>query len=1411
MMNSQHEKAIAPEEVKSSDIIATELAESKSGRKIKPNRRIYGNYEETKKSKSEGFKKTDSKYKSKKSSSTNSNAATATGVPEIPVDKTPAVEIPTSTKAMCGYCHKGHQEDPLESGKMFSINGVITHYFCMLFTYNSNQFGADSEGLFGFFGEEVKQQIENGQKKLCKYCSKPGATSRCKKKRCGVMMHFPCGQEVGATFQFTGKMTVYCKNHRVKQKVETFPTPPDTDCVICYETVEQEKMENFRRVRAPCCGRHLHRNCVQRFAMSSGTQHFKCPNCNNKDDILKDFKKLGIYIPYKDAEWELPAQSSFYNFQDMYVQTKRCFVKECICKEEEGRSYNDVDGEFEIVLCDMCGTNGVHIKCAKVNEDTLDYACVDCGGDVALEERTFESGNASLASSTLNLSLASTVDESLGSDKESTSSSISSIRDFVKQFEIGSFEEVGSSSNSKNNDSLDSLLDTSESGMSLTSLFNTTEESVSSASDGKIESGVNNDNVQTRPYKKRGPKSKTQVANSSPVPVLDVQPALNVQSKHNFFKHTEEITKMLEDLKKREQEKKAKDAFLKSLAEAQASEKKVATNEKNKDNSYEFGKYLAKSLGKGEKNKVVAEEIQRKINEIAINVSIPNLEDPQDVPIDMEPTLSMTMPFIKVRTDLIAGTALNTTNIMDESKNVYEVTKVFEQIIGGDSGDASVIAIEDVSIEISEKRQKFGSFLLTKEHSKLVAKKKDSSYIDSFYKHLEPTVTVQPIEANKDIITESSDVVTSMKEQANIVQNSLVSADVKEISDEEELFAYEDDNEEIPEENDSDISNLGLEIVDSFTCSDSFIDELLDSPVKSADTEVSEVAKQSTHQEDEEINDNDAPGTNLIGDLSLEVSVPSQEILPPQSIQVEAVPAKEESVSNIKYKPGPRSRTRPNQTETERTSSTKIKESIAENIKMFEEQAKALKSKSLDVVELVAKISEGSKATADTQKVSEETLTEKESNEKLAEENEPEPTVRYKPGPKSRKKYLVVKDDQTKENKTPALSPKRSSDSSHDQEAKKQKTEGKTTLHDSTAEVVSLDSSTSSEESTLEVIDLDSPEIEVAKTPTDNLNKLDASTLDVVATSIAPVHIEIISTELEDSVKEIRPSTTNVSATPDPGPISKRASKRPFQCPVCQGFFRSEMVLQQHLAKIHFWNRLLALPKEATTASGPAFQCSEFPCRYIHKSKNIVAGHLATEHKVVFRIALGIFPDFKLPVLNTSTDITIIASVPAKLPQVSSQPAQTLSKTQTQAATLQSQEHSSKRSASSSRPDLDDQTKKSKTSQSLIPTITRPIILPSQPHKAVARVKPRTAAVNPTILRTAESPLKPAPASLVYSHSQYPPHPPQPFTTQAPPLAYPSQGYFYPGYPGQGYPAPAPGQYVDTSYQYNSASGKYNC
>ena len=50
---------------------------------------------------------------------------------------------------------------------------------------------------------------------------------------------------------------------------------------------------------------NFRRDCVQTFAMASGVEHFKCPNCNNKELIAKVFQKIGIYVPQKVNFWEI--------------------------------------------------------------------------------------------------------------------------------------------------------------------------------------------------------------------------------------------------------------------------------------------------------------------------------------------------------------------------------------------------------------------------------------------------------------------------------------------------------------------------------------------------------------------------------------------------------------------------------------------------------------------------------------------------------------------------------------------------------------------------------------------------------------------------------------------------------------------------------------------------------------------------------------------------------------------------------------------------------------------------------------------------------------------------------------------------------------------------------------------------
>ena len=52
-----------------------------------------------------------------------------------PLDLAPTEEVPlTITDTLCGYYHKGHLDDPLQAGRLYSVDGAASHYFCMLFT-----------------------------------------------------------------------------------------------------------------------------------------------------------------------------------------------------------------------------------------------------------------------------------------------------------------------------------------------------------------------------------------------------------------------------------------------------------------------------------------------------------------------------------------------------------------------------------------------------------------------------------------------------------------------------------------------------------------------------------------------------------------------------------------------------------------------------------------------------------------------------------------------------------------------------------------------------------------------------------------------------------------------------------------------------------------------------------------------------------------------------------------------------------------------------------------------------------------------------------------------------------------------------------------------------------------------------
>ena len=64
---------------------------------------------------------------------------------EIPEERVRAVEVLEGSRVMCGFCSKLRMPVSMEGGKMFFLQMVTVHYFCLLlFAYNSLQRGEDT-------------------------------------------------------------------------------------------------------------------------------------------------------------------------------------------------------------------------------------------------------------------------------------------------------------------------------------------------------------------------------------------------------------------------------------------------------------------------------------------------------------------------------------------------------------------------------------------------------------------------------------------------------------------------------------------------------------------------------------------------------------------------------------------------------------------------------------------------------------------------------------------------------------------------------------------------------------------------------------------------------------------------------------------------------------------------------------------------------------------------------------------------------------------------------------------------------------------------------------------------------------------------------------------------------------------
>ena len=163
----------------------------------------------------------------------------------------------------------------------------------------------------------------------------------------------------GCLSQFLGSFESYCHRHNDEFKYRRYD---DETCVICRDPLKF----TCDAVTNDCCNGVFHRRCLGSLALSAG-YFFKCPLCNNTDQFRKCMRQKGIFVPDRDASWELENNA----FNDLYTPTYSCEAPVCLSKQ--GRKFNSVNG-FAFLSCSSCGSGSVHQKCCG----SPDYICQIC-------------------------------------------------------------------------------------------------------------------------------------------------------------------------------------------------------------------------------------------------------------------------------------------------------------------------------------------------------------------------------------------------------------------------------------------------------------------------------------------------------------------------------------------------------------------------------------------------------------------------------------------------------------------------------------------------------------------------------------------------------------------------------------------------------------------------------------------------------------------------------------------------------------------------------------------------------------------------------------------------------------------------------------------------------------------------
>ncbi|KAM4898786.1 G2/M phase-specific E3 ubiquitin-protein ligase [Sylvia borin] len=248
---------------------------------------------------------------------------------------------------------------------------LTVHYYCLLMSSGIWQRGKEGEGVDGFLISDIRKEVNRAAKLKCNICKKKGASIGCVAPKCKRSYHFPCGLQRECIFQFMEDFRSYCWEHRPVQEFVDEEPRKSSQCTICLNLIEHLPM--YTVLKSPCCkNAWFHRDCLQYQALSAGIFFFRCTVCNNKDKFQKEMFRMGIYIPERDASWELEENA----YQDLLHRYQHCDVKRCLCKK--GRDYNEPDSKWEIKRCQYCGSRGTHLACSSMKSLEQNWDCVEC-------------------------------------------------------------------------------------------------------------------------------------------------------------------------------------------------------------------------------------------------------------------------------------------------------------------------------------------------------------------------------------------------------------------------------------------------------------------------------------------------------------------------------------------------------------------------------------------------------------------------------------------------------------------------------------------------------------------------------------------------------------------------------------------------------------------------------------------------------------------------------------------------------------------------------------------------------------------------------------------------------------------------------------------------------------------------